>query len=90
MLHSNSQSNLNNKSNSPSNERNKETKYIKKNKITNYFNNNNILEFQTNNFRTPYKEKTENISYFKDINIERNIMLFQISEQKNLFQKNII
>ena len=90
MFHSNSQSNLNNKSNSPLNERNKETKYIKKNKITNYFNNNNILEFQNNNFRTPYKEKTENISYFKDINTERNTMLFQISEQKNLFQKNII
>ena len=90
MFHSNFQSNLNNKSNSPLNERNKEIKYIKKNKITNYFNNNNILEFQNNNFRTPYKEKTENISYFKDINTERNTMLFQISEQKNLFQKNII
>ena len=82
MFHSNSQSNLNNKSNSPLNERNKEIKYIKKNKITNYFNNNNILEFQNNNFRTPYKEKTENISYFKDINTERNTMPFQISEQK--------
>ena len=30
MFHSNSQSNLNNKSNSPLNERNKETKYRKK------------------------------------------------------------